>query len=1334
MIRQLFLSIISIFTVVWSASAAVPSYNDAYVVEHISSLKGLSQNHVNAMLQDSDGFMWIATNDGLNRYDGLNFKIYNTGDLGLESNLILTLHEDKYRNIWIGTADKGIYCYVKSRHRFFHYSQMTSGEVSLPKVNPIAKSILSDGETVWIVPKNTQVAYCLTLSHGNSQINEVRKYVLEGASPKTPSTSALVRGVLYISKAGVIYRFDNEEDQFVIDEDLTGEKSRTVSSYGDKLLINKYSDFSIYDCLTEKLTNYVVSPWNRFNCWVGDDMWYANQRGLFVTHYNRYSDRFSQPIKVDSYELKNITAICTDRSGGVWVALASAGIRRYEPNNKPFKRSASIGNNLILSATQCSNGKIWISTEGSGTFMLDSIDAPSPSLNILESGNVYDVAYCNYDGLYYITTGGKFYSYSAKRQRVEQLDWTRNFVIRKIYVQDEYLWLATYGNGVLRYNLADKTSAHLNMKSGLPSLIVRNILCDKRGYLWLCTSNGLATISPDQQLEAQPHVERLSLGAQANNHVISILETTRGDIWYGTLGHGVGKLTYNAETDKFEQIEQYTTRNGLPNNSAKSMVEEPETGAVWVSTNRGLGQINPRNGQISSYNIYDGLLEYEFSELSSMRLRSGELVFGGVKGVNYIDPNGLKTNITSIIPKVTDIRLFDRSIYEDDDLAHLIPSRGEELSLAHNENTFTMEYVGIHYSNPSRNRCQYRLEGVDEGWIETVGRKNTVTYKNLEPGRYTFYLKAANCDGVWSEKVYTQVITITPPIWATWYAYLIYLLVIISVVYYAFRQYHREMKRRRAVAIANFEKQKMEEMLAARTQFFTNVSHEFRTPLTLILSPLQRLMGEREIAENSKWSGYLRTMNHNGESLMRLINEFLSYSKEESGKLTVEISVGDIEAAECRLFQQFEPWAEQKGITLEYVSARMPVMVEYDPYLLEQITNNLLSNAIKNTDAGGRITLSLTEESANVVISIKDSGVGIAPEKQPHIFERFYSQGSSSSVGGTGIGLYLTKSLVEIHSGEIWFDSEQSLGTTFFVKLPKVQPLYNADVKSVSQEVSTEASHDTAEGEAMVDAQPSLIIIDDNADLRNLISELFAETYTVVTAVDGEDGWAKILAIMPDIIISDIMMPRLGGLELCERVKGDNRTSHIPLLLLSAKSTEVDIAEGYRTQADGYCPKPFNNEILVQSVNSILHNRQLMAKRYKATFNAYNADTMPHQTEDEEVMTNTDRLFVQRISEFIESNIHNPELVVNDLCNYMGVTPLVLNKKLKSILNITANALIRSIRLKRAAHLLKSGRYTIADVTYDVGFSDLRYFRECFKKEFGVLPNEYKDKYSSELS
>ncbi|MFI3319625.1 MAG: ATP-binding protein [Rikenellaceae bacterium] len=1332
MIRQLFLSIISLFAVVWSASAAVPSYNDAYVVEHISSLKGLSQNHVNAMLQDSDGFMWIATNDGLNRYDGLNFKIYNTGDLGLESNLILTLHEDKYRNIWIGTADKGIYCYVKSQHRFFHYSQMTSGEVNVPKVNPIAKSILSDGETVWIVPKNTQVAYCLALSNANSQINEVRKYVLDGASSKTPSTSAMVRGVLYISKAGVIYKFDKEEDQFVVDEELTGERSRTVSSYGDKLLINKYADFSIYDCLTEKLTHYVVSPWNRFNCWVGDDMWYANQRGLFVTHYNRYSDKFSQPVKVDSYELQNITAICTDRSGGVWVALASAGIRRYERNNKPFKHTAPIGNNLILSATQCSNGKIWISTEGSGTFMLDSLDAPRPSLNILKNGNVYDVAYCNYDDQYYITTGVKLHSYSEKTKRVEHFDWTRNYVIRKIHVQDEYLWLATYGNGLLRYNLADKRVAYLNEKSGLPSRIVRNIMRDKRGYMWLCTSNGLATISPDQQLAAQPRVERLALGAQAKNHVISILETTRGDIWYGTLGHGVGKLTYNAATDKFEQIEHYTTRNGLPNNSAKSMVEEPETGAVWVSTNRGLGRINPRNGQISSYNIYDGLLEYEFSELSSMRLRSGELVFGGVKGVNYIDPNGLKTDITSIIPKVTDIRLFDRSIYEDDDLAHLIPSRGEELRLAHNQNTFTIEYVGIHYSNPTRNRCQYRLEGVDEGWIETVGRKNTVTYKNLEPGRYTFYLKAANCDGVWSEKVYTQEITIDPPVWATWYSYLIYLLVIVAVLYYAFRQYHGEMKRRRAVAIANFEKQKMEEMLAARTQFFTNVSHEFRTPLTLILSPLQRLMREREIAENPRWSGYLQTMHHNGESLMRLINEFLSYSKEESGKLTVEISVGDVEAAGQRLFKQFEPWAEQKGITLEYISARIPVMVEYDPYLIEQIINNLLSNAIKNTEAGGRITLSLTEESANVVVAIKDSGVGIAPEKQPHIFERFYSQGSS---GSTGIGLYLTKSLVEIHSGEIWFESAQGAGTTFFVKLPKVQSVPEAIVggesQEVAQEVSVEVSQDVAEGEAMVDAQPSLIIIDDNADLRNLISELFAESYTVVTAVDGEDGWMKILAVMPDIIISDIMMPRLSGLELCERVKGDSRTSHIPLLLLSAKSTEEDIAEGYRSQADGYCPKPFSNEILVQSVNSILHNRQLLAKRFNATFSAQGGENAQHHAEDDDVTTNTDKLFIKRISEFIERNIHNPDLMVNDLCNYMGVTPLVLNKKLKSILNLTANALIRSIRLKRAAQLLKSGRYTIADVTYDVGFSDLRYFRECFKKEFGVLPNEYKDKYTS---
>ncbi|MFR9566991.1 MAG: hybrid sensor histidine kinase/response regulator transcription factor, partial [Rikenellaceae bacterium] len=686
---------------------------------------------------------------------------------------------------------------------------------------------------------------------------------------------------------------------------------------------------------------------------------------------------------------------------------------------------------------------------------------------------------------------------------------------------------------------------------------------------------------------------------------------------------------------------------------------------------------------------------------------------------------------TEAIPTITDFSLFDQSIYAQSDPKYITSSG--DIKLNHDENTFTITFAALNFSNPEHAEFDYMLSGVDKDWNRAHNHSNRVTYKNLRPAEYTFLLRAANSSDIFSATVLKQRIVIEPPIWATWYAFLFYFLLLTLAAYVVVQYYSERLKRHEAMEISKMERRKIEELLEMRTLFFTNISHELRTPLTLILSPLQSLMRETQITSNTKWHGYLKTMQHNGNSLLRLINELLSHTKQESGKLKCEKHNGDIEATSRTLFMQFSFWAEQKSITLSFSSEQRPLYIDYDPYLMEQILYNLISNAMKNTPQNGDISFTLEDEGRNIVLSVSNSGAGISDEAKEHIFEHFFSLSSDSSreMGGSGVGLHLTKSLVELHHGEIWFTSQPDQRTTFYVRLPKPStqqtelraeassPVNDSEATAQQQESQLQLSRLYGEDSNTL---PSLLIIDDNIEMLKLLEDIFSQSYSITTACDGEQGWQTCLDEMPDIIISDVMMPKLNGLELLKRIKTDNRTSHIPIVLLTAKSGDEDIATGYRTQADGYCCKPFSNDVLLESVNSILRNRKLMATKYNLM--------QDDESQLESTISNADHLFLKRLSEYIEENIHSPELVVNSLCSYMGVTSLVLNKKLKSLINMTANALIRSIRLKRAATLLKTGRYTIADVTYDVGFSDLRYFRECFKKEFGILPQEYKERYS----
>ncbi|MFR9651474.1 MAG: ATP-binding protein [Rikenellaceae bacterium] len=1325
--------------------AATSSYaNTRYTTKSITTIDGLSQNDVKSIVQDSYGFLWIATNDGLCRYDGYEFRIFTTPDLGMQSNLILSITEDKWSNIWIGTADKGLFIFERNREQFRHYSELSDN--TLPYIHSARNLCIAPNGDILAIDSRNGTIIKIRYNNEREQITRFRSYDIGSNEKISITTLTTTPSKIYAGTNRGVYLFDFKEDRFNLIESRSRIPSVIdIEAKGEILFISSHNSFVSFNTRTKRVIKHEFNSNPIYIHFVGQTMWFTTKSGVYTSNYAPRRESFYGTQQVDEYSDFTSHTITSDHNRGVWIGFSKEGMRRYERDNKPFSTISGLGNNHIFPIYSLDDGRTFIGTEGSGLFLLDSLTQSSGATSYLDRNTIHTIDYSPYDDKIYFACHNRVYS--SHRSNPTTFDVAFNTpMIRKILADGEYLWMASYNRGLIRYNLKDSSSLELSVNDNLPSTLLRNLMLDSHGNLWICSERGVSMIESSERLSNYPAVTSILNNSEAGNrYTIPIIESSKGDIWYGTMGHGLYRL--RSTTSGVYEVMNITHRDGLSNNTIKAIVEDRE-GDLWVSTNRGVNRVRysttaqhsiargeNKGVSITKYNMNSGLQNYEFNELSSTQLSDGTILFGGVAGFNFFKPNDIRQDSIAAKGVITDLMINNRSIYDERALESVIPTglQGSEgYKLNYNQNSITIKFAALHYLNPEMNRYKFCLEGYNREWITTPEGVRVASFVNLPPGRYTFALRVSNSDGIWSDTTLSIPIVITPPFWASWYAYIIYAVVLLMIGMIIITYAHDTMERRNTMALAQMEREKMNELLEVRTRFFTNISHEFRTPLTLILSPLQELSSDSDLISNKRWSDMVRVMSHNGNSLMRLINEFLSYTKQESGELRLCKSSGEFIHLARGLFDQFKFWSDQRGLRLCFQNSIEEVNIEYDPYLIEQVIYNLVSNAIKHTPSGGEITMSITESEQSVILSVQDNGHGVPEHKQPHIFKRFFSSATESSkeVGGTGVGLYLSKSIVSLHGGEIWFDSIEGEGTTFYFSLPKGESPIEGErgVDNLIQSNPSTFINACREEERADDEQPTLLIIDDNIDLLHLLHTLFDHSYRVLMAENGVDGLDTARRVVPDIIISDVMMPQMDGLELCDRLKNDTVTSHIPVILLSAKATADDMVAGLRNSADAYCAKPFNNEVLREMVATLLNNRQKLALKYATPTNEQSESKSTSLFDyDDHNITSTDNEFINRLVRYIEDNIHNPNLVVSDLCSEMGVTALVLNKKLKSLIGMTANALIRTIKLRRAAQLLRTTRYTIADVTYDVGFNDLRYFRECFKKEYGVLPQEYKD-------
>ena len=778
-----------------------------------------------------------------------------------------------------------------------------------------------------------------------------------------------------------------------------------------------------------------------------------------------------------------------------------------------------------------------------------------------------------------------------------------------------------------------------------------------------------------------------------------------------------------------------TTAEGLPNNAVSSILEDRD-GVVWASTLNGICKIIPREEEKGGYcfslvafGVADGLQSGMFYDHAALKAKNGTLYFGGAHGFNYFNPGHMVYEEAASQPILTGLSIFNTPVrvgkeYEGHVILSAPMNRTDKIELRYDENFISIEFSGLNYANPDHTYYKYRLKNYEEGWVEShATAQGRAVYTGLRPGEYEFEVYAANGDKVWSKEPARLSIVVHPPFWATYYAMAVYVLMVVGMVYWISRMYvHREKEKMMEERRANARRQQehLEEM---KLRFFINMSHEFRTPLTLILTPLGSLIKQQSDVDLKQ---RLVVIYRNAEKLLQLVNQLLDFRKLEMQGERLSVSMGDIVVFVRDAVEAFCELVKEKGVTLAFESKIGHLYMNYDHDKVYKVVNNLLSNAVKFTPSGGRIAVRVENSVRNgreyVAVSVRDTGCGMEEKDKERIFTRFYQvESSHKSQSGSGIGLHLVKGYVDLHGGEITVDSRTGEGSVFTFFLPtdlqhdeKVTIAHGEDKETVGVSVPSAAE----DGSEPSGERKKLLIVEDNADFRAYLVHEFSSDFDVVEAGDGAEGEEMVREEWPDLVISDLMMPKRDGIAFCQRMKNDIHTSHIPFILLTAKMSDDARIESYKAGADSYISKPFNFEMLQVRVQKLIEQRETRKVTFKKNIEI---------TPSEITTTSLDEEFVKKAVAFVEKNMDNSEYSLEDLSSDLGLSKTHLNRKLTVILNMKPLQFIRSIRLKRAAQLLVGSQYNVVEIADKVGFNTIKYFNRYFKEEFGMTPTQYRE-------
>ncbi|WP_112370733.1 hybrid sensor histidine kinase/response regulator transcription factor [Sinomicrobium soli] len=1330
--------------------------------KHLSLTEGLSQSSVLCIGQDRKGFLWFGTRDGLNKYDGRTFRTFRHSSqdpASLSHSLVKVIYEDPHAGLWVGTTD-GLNKYIPETNTFkrFYFDQGTSGFGD----NEIWSIAQADEEHLWIGSSSGLKKFNTRTGRFEDEMPGTREALFRNptrALLKTGDNRLWIKtteniGVYDVSSRRVKY-YDypdnsqkelNKNNLSVLYED--NEKNIWLGFKNGLALLNKATDrFELFHTIGPEGHRHITEVRSICEDYRGN-LWIGTYKGLYVL--NDHKDILSHYVHDEntptSLGQNSVYVIFEDIKNDIWIGTYAGGVSYYDRSYDVFRHFASGTNNrklnynVVSAIVEDSGQNLWIGTEGGGINVYDRATGTftyythdGDDANSLSANNIKAMIR-DHNGHFWIGThdgGLNFLDPSEKPFRFhvyknipgDENSISDNRIISLLEDHGGNIWIGTSGSGVNVLDRASGAIIRIPETEDITGKIIYTIShTPDKNMLLIGGNKGLCEIDTRTR-----KVKAVSYrGNRGNTHasraVLCAYKGENGDIWIGTEGDGL----YCYDPATMTSV-KYGTVEGLPNDIVYGIVPDKDNN-IWLSTNRGLCRLDPETLEMENFDEFDGLQSNEFNFGAYLGNTEGELFFGGVNGLTVFNPEDIRKNTFVPPVSITSVQVNNKPFLNVTDSVR-------EIRLKYNQNVINLDFIALNYSQPGKNQYAYTLEGFDTDW-NYVGNRTSATYTNLDDGTYLFKVKASNNDGVWNEAGASIAIKVLPAPWFTWWAYLVYALIAVGAIFQVRRYALVRIRERNELKQERLEKERIEEVNRMKLQLFTNISHDFRTPLTLIIGPLERLLKRENTDLHIRKQ--LEVMYRNASVLMELINQLLDFRKNESGKLHLRASENNIVPFVQHIKLAFDELAEIKGIAYTFSTTDEDIRVWFDKTQLKKVIFNLLSNAFKFTPDGGRISLRLSATTKKtkeyVRIEVTDNGRGIPEKNIRFVFDRYYQLGDHS---GTGIGLALTKNLVELHHGKIKVKSRKNEGSRFRIILPlgrehlRDEQIQTGNLPSgaedayrrersvyIEKEISTlDIDADKKAGEAD-GALASVLIVEDNPDVRAFITSVFAGKYNLLEAPDGKKAVKIAQSTDIDLIISDVMMPEMDGMELCDTIKSDIRTSHIPVILLTAKTSQEYQKAGYRTGADAYITKPFDADILEVRVANLLTSRKKLIEKFRKDLILQPAEL---------TVTSADEVFLKKAIDLVEDNISNTAFTIQEFIGAMGMSRSVLYRKLKSLTGQSTSEFIRTIKLKRAAQLMEQTQMTIAEIAFDLGFNDMKNFRTSFQKQFNKLPSEYRN-------
>lgn len=1355
----------------WPVSAEFESMR----FEHLTVNDGLSQSSINALLQDRRGYLWIGTQDGLNRFDGYRFDIMrNDPDdpRSLANNNISSIFEDSGGVLWVGTTSGTLHRFVPGSADFdrFLLPGFDAPNLGVTAPSGVREIVETSDGSFWI-GTDRHGLYSFDRRSGQfvraEAVVQASVNVLNEVSSGRLWVGTSTGLTQYSISAGVLVPLGAGNDR-LLDEDI---RSIEVLRSGEVWVAGGGGTISRLDAngsllgristrsrgVAHEDANRSMLEDSNGRIWVG---LIGGGVKVFSSDGELLATLAHSPR--DPYTLNTNTAytLMEDRAGVLWVGSLEAGLSKSLLGSGGFTHirhipgdPSSLSDNMVIEIAEDEDGGIWVGSSGGGLDFLQPgnsklvhyrTDPDNPAS--LSSDRIWGLYLEPGGPLWVGTWGGGLNRLDRKSAKVRryQPDGLPGSIPGAIVTT-----IVGDGNGGIYAGLADgglvylaagrETFSRLTLFDSTVEqeqpVNIAALHYDRQGRLWVGTwSRGLcvaAVGSREFDCHTRDQHDKQSIN---DNNIRAFAEDESGTVWIAT-GNGIARYLESAG-----HFERFTVADGLMPGVVYGIVPEGN-GVLWLSSNHGLMRFDTQVRAGRQYEYRDGLQANEFNGGAALKTRSGEIYFGGVGGITRFEPSRLVNNPLPPTVVITEFSLFNKPVpFRRGDATSLLKkpmSETTSLELDYDQNFIGFEFAGLHFVSPARNRYAYKLEGLDPDWTETDASRRFASYANLAPGDYVFRVRAANSDGVWSVADAVIDIHIAPPWWLTWWAKSLMVLLAamllllfiqwrLSLLRVQTRQLAAEVEKRTAEVVAQkdtIERQaaRLEDALESKSRFFARLSHEFRTPITLILGPIDESL-RAGLPEKNR--NLLALARRNGERLLQLVDQLLTLARHD-GQQHVERLPTAVAPVVRLVVAEFDSAASQKGIALA-LDAVEDVWVSSNADALQTILINLLSNAIKYTDPGGRVAVTLRREGSSAVLKVADTGVGIAEQDLDTVFNLF--ERGAATGPGTGIGLTLVKELVDAHGGTIAIDSVPAAGTTVTVTLTAVAavpdvpavPLVpmDIDIDVFTREAPDPASSASAHADGEV---PEVLVIDDNDDMRRFVVDLLSPEYRCIEARDGTAGLAAAVEGIPDAVICDVMMPGLDGFEVLERLRSDEHSSHIPIILLTARGDEASRLKGLKERADDYIAKPFNADELRYRLRNLIELNQLRAERARQQLLA--GDAPAAQAGEMPGPSKRDRAFLDRLGRVLVQHFADAEFHPNDLADAMHMSHRQLQRKLKALFDIAPATYLRDFRLQRAKQQLEMG-HSVTDAALASGFSSPGYFARCFSARYGTRPSD----------